>query len=80
MSRKLPLAIVTDHALVRWMERGHGINMETFREQLREAVQPMVDAGASGGYLPCGLWVNIVNGRVTSVWPSRPDLHARMNR
>jgi hypothetical protein len=68
---------VTDHALVRWLERGHGMDMEFFREQLRQQVQPMIDAKASGGYLPCGLWACIENGRLMSVWPNRPDWHAR---
>lgn len=39
--------VVSDHALVRWLERGHGIEMEAFREMLAGKVANAVAAGAS---------------------------------
>ncbi|MFN3523923.1 MAG: hypothetical protein ACK4YQ_16880 [Phenylobacterium sp.] len=44
---------VTDHALVRWLERVHGVDLERYREEIRAALvaggfdlpQPAGDAG-----------------------------------
>lgn len=33
---------VSDHALVRWLERVHGVDMEGFREILRSEVAAMI--------------------------------------
>lgn len=33
---------VSDHALIRWLERVHGIDMEGFREMLRQDVARMI--------------------------------------
>ncbi|GAB6842345.1 hypothetical protein HNR00_003554 [Methylorubrum rhodinum] len=42
---RYPLSI-TDHALLRWLERIHGIDVEGFREKLREeAVASLVAYG-----------------------------------
>lgn len=38
---------ITDHALIRWLERAHGIEVEELREILREQAQRHVDAGAA---------------------------------
>lgn len=37
-----PPVIVTDHALVRWLERKHGIDMEGYRRILAAEVAPFV--------------------------------------
>mgnify|MGYP001591326081 CR=1 FL=1 len=43
---------VTDHALVRYLERVHGVDVETFREALRAEISPSAVAvgAAVGGY------------------------------
>lgn len=46
MKQVQPLPHVTDHALVRWLERVHGMDMEGFRKQLGEVVAPYVAIGA----------------------------------
>ena len=40
-----PIA-VTDHALVRWIERVGGVDLETFREAIRDDVRNAIEAGA----------------------------------
>ncbi len=37
---------VSDHALVRWLERRHGIDMEGFRQQLAAEVRHVAGSGA----------------------------------
>lgn len=37
MSRRKKV-VVTDHALVRWLQRVHGIDMDFFRNQLKELI------------------------------------------
>jgi hypothetical protein len=39
--------IVTDHALVRWLERVHGMPMDAFRDHLRGIVADAAKAGAA---------------------------------
>lgn len=43
MPRKIE---VTDHALIRWLERRHGIDMEFFRGELADELQHIVGSGA----------------------------------
>ena len=50
--------IVTDHALVRWLERYCGIDMEYFRAQVADAARPYVEAGAAYGPLADDLWMH----------------------
>lgn len=39
---------VTDHALIRYLERVQGVDVEAARRAVEEVVQPGVNAGASG--------------------------------
>jgi len=39
---------ITDHALVRWLERVHGIDVEAYRSLLMHEVRPYLEAGCSG--------------------------------
>lgn len=34
--RQAPVLAITDHALLRWMERAHGIDVDTWRRLCRE--------------------------------------------
>ena len=38
---------VSDHALLRWLERVYDVDVEYFRDQLRAVVRESLDAGAS---------------------------------
>lgn len=37
--------VVTDHALLRWLERKHNIDIEFFRQKLAEEVDPFFTPG-----------------------------------
>lgn len=71
--------IITDHALVRWLERVGGIDMEWFRGHVAERCQALVDSGASGGWID-DHWVTIRGGKVISFTPDRPDQRGRQLR
>jgi hypothetical protein len=60
--------VVSDHALVRWLERAHGIDMEFFRRKLAGEVGHAAQAGASGLVLN-GLRFALDGGRVITVTP-----------
>jgi hypothetical protein len=44
---KPPRIRVTDHVLVRYLERVHGYNMEGLRREIATRLQPAADAGAT---------------------------------
>ena len=39
---------VTDHAVLRWLERVHGIDVEFFRNEIVKIAGPAAAVGASG--------------------------------
>lgn len=45
---------VSDHAVVRYMERVQGLNLDPIREKIVDAIQPMVDVLGSNGNFPVG--------------------------
>lgn len=40
---------ISDHAVLRWLERVHGIDVEGFRQELRAQVEPAIVVGSSIG-------------------------------
>ena len=52
---KKPLYHVTDHAIVRYLERAEGMDIETLRRRIGQTVQTGIEQGAngvvSGGYV-----------------------------
>lgn len=68
--------IVTDHALLRWLERVHGIDMEKFRCDLDVIVRDAVRAGAKALNRD-GFKYVIENGKLVTVltpekWERKP--------
>lgn len=70
---------VSDHALVRWLDRVAGIDMEYFRRHVADRCQSLIDSGASGGWVD-DHWVVIKDGQIISFTPDRPDQRARKQR
>jgi hypothetical protein len=65
--------IVSDHALIRWLERAHGMDMQSFRRQLADRVRGAAQAGATSividGFtfvLKDGVLVTVVPGKKIS--------------
>ncbi len=44
----MPKVIVSDHAILRYLERLGGFNIEGLRQQISERLQAAADAGAEG--------------------------------
>lgn len=63
---------VSDHALLRWMERRHGIDIETFRADLEAKARLLAMAGAAGGWVDGFYVVFGAPGRIRTVLPNQP--------
>jgi hypothetical protein len=73
MNRKPPVSaplMVSDHAVLRYMERVLGFNIDGVRAQIRELTEPAYGVGASG-VKKDGFYYPIVQGVVTSCVPNR---------
>jgi hypothetical protein len=60
---------VSDHAVLRWLERVHGIDVEFFRDQVREIAGPAAAVGASALTRDGFVYVISPTGTVVSVVP-----------
>ena len=67
----LPAVIVTDHALLRWLERVYGIDMKFFRNCVASEAQALADVGACGGYVG-DQWFVLDGPTLVTVLPERP--------
>ena len=64
--------IVTDHALVRWLERARGIEMEDIRAELADIARPYAKIGAMHAEVG-GLWLVFDGVKLVTVQPGKPD-------
>lgn len=70
MSRRRPH--VSDHAMLRYLERVVGIDVETYRRGVEQRVSAAVELGASG-LISGGFRYAISDFRVTTVVPVSSD-------
>lgn len=71
-------AHVTDHALVRWMQRQYGLDVEAMRTELADMTRSTALSMATG--CKAGdLWAVIQNGRVVTVLDEKPSNQARVS-
>lgn len=62
---------ITDHALVRWLERARGIDMEELREVLSDLAQPFVDVRAK--HAECdGVWFVFDGEKLVTIVDTKP--------
>lgn len=64
---------ITDHALVRWLQRARGIDMEALRRGLAEQAQPFADACVKHAEVG-GVWFVFDGPRLITVTPDKPAL------
>lgn len=67
--------VVTDHALVRWLERHHGFDLEPFRAELAALTEPYVAIKARAGAVTPQLWVILDGVKVVTVSPEKGRTH-----
>lgn len=65
--------IVTDHALIRYLERVQGLDMEWFRNHVHEIVEPYVKARVANVEIG-GFWFIFRNGKLVTISPDRPGV------
>ena len=63
-----PFVHVTDHALVRYLERVHSVDMEGLRKRIGRSVHSAVKYGAAGVRID-GVRYRLINNRVITVLP-----------
>lgn len=62
---------ISDHALVRWIERAHGIDMESFRETLAAVAEPYAALRVKHAEIG-GLWFVFDGAVLVTVLPEKP--------
>lgn len=62
---------ISDHALLRWLERVHDIDVEHHRSIMEKLAQPFVDVRAFTAEIG-GVWFRFADHRVVTVLPDRP--------
>ena len=65
--------IVSDHALIRWLHRVRGVDMEALRAELATIAQPFADVGARHAEIG-GFWFVFLDGTLVTITPERPRL------
>lgn len=62
---------ISDHALVRWLERVQGLDMEAHRARLAEIAQPYADMKVKHAFVG-GVWLVFHDDKLVSVTPTKP--------
>lgn len=62
--------VITDHALVRFIERVKGIPLDDVRQEMRDLCRRYVDSGALQASID-GYWWQFRAGRVVTILPSK---------
>ena len=77
---KKPIASVSDHAVIRYLERVKGIDIESLRREIGRRVDRAAELGATGCILD-GFEYRMKDGAVTTVVvASRPDVRCGRQR
>ncbi len=76
---KKPRAIVTDHALIRYLERVHGVDIDGLRNRIGRAVDNGVDKGATGVKIH-GVYYRLRGKVVTTVLAKSGERLRRMRK
>lgn len=58
---------VTDHAVLRYLERVAGVDVEAIRDRIHRDIKEPLAAGASG-VISNGIAYRFKNGKLVSVW------------
>ena len=68
---------VSDHSIVRYLERCYGMNIAAVEAEILSIVQPYHDAGAI--YAPIGgMWAAIKNNTVVTIRQTKPGDESKM--
>lgn len=71
--------IITDHALIRWLERSRGIDMDFLRQQLADVAAPFAEARVKHAHVD-GVWLVFDGAKLVTVTPDKPKpMQSRRN-
>ena len=70
---------ITDHALVRWLERVHGTDMEKYRAELAKLAEPYVRMKCQHAEIG-GVWFVFDGALLVTVVPTQPKAPHRHDR
>ncbi len=59
--------VVTEHAVIRFLERVNGIEIEPFRDRIKKELTSIVDKMGDGEWPCCGLTAVVVNNTVVTL-------------
>jgi hypothetical protein len=71
-------AYVSDHALLRYIERVRGIDIDRLRGELADKVQGAVNLGAAS-YAVDGVTFRLIDNRIVTIIDSKSSHSARIN-
>lgn len=63
--------LISDHALVRWLKRAEGLDMEWWRDVLTEIAQPYADMKVKHAFAG-GVWLVFQDAVLVTVTPTKP--------
>lgn len=66
---------ISDHALVRWLERAEGLDMEGHRQKLAGIAQPFADLKVKHAFVG-GVWLVFQDNALVTVTPEKPVRNA----
>lgn len=70
---KKPLYPVSDHAVIRWLERVHGMDIESIRREIGHKAAIALDHPGADAVLVDGLKLQLREGVVTTVLDRSPS-------
>jgi len=72
--------IITDHALIRYIERVGGLDLTPIRQEMIDATRDAVKVGAVGVKLPGGCTIKLIGNVVTTVYPNKHERKPRKGK
>lgn len=64
---------ITDHALLRWLQRAHDIDMDAYRAELTRLAEPFARAKVKHVEV-AGVWFVFDDNRLVTVTPEKPPV------
>lgn len=72
--------IITDHALIRYIERVGGLDLTPIRNELTAITADAVKVGAAGVKLTNGCTIKLTGNVVTTVYPNKHERKPRKGK
>lgn len=76
------MAQITDHAVLRYLERVKGVDIAAIRREMTSAALEAVSTlgGTADVRMPCGARLRVINGAVVTVVPPHKPMKVRTGK